>query len=238
MEFAHRADLTICTTESSATAYWQDSGVRSTSIVHRRNVQLDRCFGDVAVPVEYLGDDRPIIVYVGAAEHRLDVDLMVRGISVEFRQFLLRRSSVPSKAHCVNACMLPGAQLLGSRPHELLAGYLLHAYVGIVPFSFTQCSELIREVSPLKVLEYAACGLPVVGSQGCQYPSDLPTPFAICRSADKFLEAIKAFTVRPKPERPSVEQFSSYSWSARIAPLFEWVETRSNPPRQNVIEPN
>ena len=64
-------------------------------------------------------------------------------------------------------------QLLGSRPHELLAGYLRHAHVGIVPFSFTRHGELIREVSPLKVFEYSACGLPVVGTQGCQYPSDL-----------------------------------------------------------------
>ena len=150
-EFARRADLTICTTESSAT-HMASQGVRNTLIVPN-GIQLDRFFGDAAVPVEYLGDDRPIIVYVGAAEHRLDVDLMVRGIT-ELRQFRWViigpfGGALRERLHAA------GAQLLGSRPHELLAGYLRHAHVGIVPFSFTQCRELIREVSPLKVFEYA-----------------------------------------------------------------------------------
>ena len=122
-------------------------------------------------------------VYVGAAEHRVDIELMLRGVT-ELRH--LRWVVIgPFEGAAGERLRAAGALVLGSRPHEQLAGYLRHAHVGIVPFSFTRHGELIREVSPLKVVEYAACGLPVVGTQGCQYPTDLPTPLAVCRSAGR-----------------------------------------------------
>jgi glycosyltransferase involved in cell wall biosynthesis len=222
VEFARRADLTICTTESSA-AHMASHGVRNTLIVPN-GIQLDRFFGNPPVPVEYRGDDRPIVLYVGAAEHRLDIDLLVRGIT-ELQQF---RWVVigPFEGTPGERLRAAGAQLLGSRPHESLAGYLRHAHVGIVPFSFTRHGDLIREVSPLKVFEYSACGLPVVGTRGCHYPADLPTPLKICSTADEFLQAIRAFAERPKPERPHMSQLSAHSWSARLGPLFAWLEQR------------
>ncbi|MDZ7896325.1 MAG: hypothetical protein U5M50_16050 [Sphingobium sp.] len=34
-----------------------------------------------------------------------------------------------------------GALMLGPRPHEQLVGYLQHAHVGIVPFSFIEAQQ-------------------------------------------------------------------------------------------------
>jgi len=222
LEFARRADLTICTTDSSA-AHMQCHGVHDTLVVPN-GIQLDRFFGDPPVPAEYLGDDRPIVLYVGTAEHRLDLDLLVRGIT-ELAQ--LRWVFIgPFEGASGERLRAAGAQLLGSRPHEALAGYLRHAHVGIVPFSFTRHGELMREVSPLKVFEYSACGLPVAGTQGCQYPADLPTPLKVCSSAESFLQAVQAFAECPKPERPQLSQLRAYSWSARLGPLFAWLAQR------------
>ena len=222
LDFARRVDLTICTTQSSA-AHMASQGVQQTLIVPN-GIQLDRFLVDAPVPPEYLGDDRPIVLYVGAAEHRLDLDLMVRGMT-ELPQ--LRWVVIgPFEGAARERLRAAGAHLLGSRTHASLAGYLQHARVGIVPFSLTRCGELIREVSPLKVLEYAASGLPVVGTQGCQYPTDLPTPLRICGTADAFLQAVKAFAQGPRPERPRMSQFASHSWSARLGPLFAWLEQR------------
>ncbi len=234
VEFARRADLTICTTESSA-LHMTSQGVRHTLIVPN-GIRLDRFLGDAPVPVEYLGDDRPIVVYVGAAEHRLDIDLMVRGITelAQFRWVIIG----PFEGASLERLRAAGAHLLGNRPHESLAGYLRHARVGIVPFSFTRHGELIRGVSPLKVFEYSACGLPVVGTQGCQYPPDLPTPLKICSTADAFLQAVKAFAEGPRPERPRELQFASHSWSARLGPLFAWLEQRglaAQPPMASCV---
>lgn len=228
VEFARRADLTICTTESSA-AYMASRGVSPTMIVPN-GIQVDRFFGDdPPTPAEYLGDARPIAVYVGAAEHRLDLELMLRGI----RELPRLRWVVigPFVGDAAQRLRAAGALLLGSRPHDALAGYLRHAHVGIVPFSFTRHADLIREVSPLKVFEYSACGLPVVGTSGCQYPARLPTPLRVCSTPDAFLRAVRSCAEEPRPPRPGRWQFAELSWSARLAPLFAWLEQRGLGPR-------
>jgi glycosyltransferase involved in cell wall biosynthesis len=220
VEFARRADLTLCTTRSSG-EHMARLGVQRTQIVHN-GIRLERFFGDAPTPDEYRGDARPIVVYVGAAEHRVDIELMLRGVT-ELRH--LRWVVIgPFAGVAGERLRAAGALVLGSRPHEQLAGYLQHAHVGIVPFSLSRHAELIREVSPLKVVEYAACGLPVVGTLGCQYPTGLPTPLAVCRTPDEFLDAVRMFAAGPRPVRPGIEQFASWSWEAQLAPLFEWLE--------------
>lgn len=227
VEFARRADLTICTTESSL-SYLSGQGVGRTLLVHN-GVALDRFLVDAPVPVEYLGDNRPIVLYVGAAEHWVDLDLMVRGITelAQLRWVVIG----PFEGAAGERLRAAGAQLLGSRRHESLAGYLRYAHVGIVPFTSARHGDLIREVSPLKVLEYSASGLPVVGTQGCQYPAGLPTPLAVCATAGEFLHAVKDFAESPRPERPQASRFAAYSWSARLAPFFAWLEQRGLAPR-------
>lgn len=221
-EFARRADLTLCTTESSL-AQMKDQGVRQALLVPN-GIQLDRFFVDTSVPLEYGEDHRPIVIYVGSTEQWLDVDLLVRGVT-ELRQL---RWVVIGPLECAlrQRLQAAGARVLGSRPHQEIAAYLQHAHVGIVPFSLTRNGELLREVSPLKVLEYSACGLPVVGTQGCQYPDGLPTPLAVCSTGDEFLQAVRSFADRARPERPRIEQFRTYSWPARLEPLFAWLEGR------------
>lgn len=223
VDFARRSDLTICTTESSL-EYMRMQGAREALLV-RNGIELDRFVDAAPLPQEYRGDDRPIVVYVGSAEHRLDIDLLMRGIKklTHLRWVIIG----PFEGAVRERLQAAGGCVLGSRPHHRLSSYLQHAHVGIVPFSFTRSGDLIREVSPLKVLEYSASGLPVVGTQGCQYPTGLPTPLAVCDSGEAFLQAVASFAARPNPERPSIEQFRSYSWTARLEPLFDWLDRRA-----------
>jgi glycosyltransferase involved in cell wall biosynthesis len=220
--FARRADLTLCPTASGA-RYLQEQGVRET-LVMPNAVRLDRFFGDAPVPVEYAGQTRPIVVYVGAADHRLDVDLVARAVAEtpDCRWVLIGPLRSPSADRLRRA----GADVLGPRPHDRLAAYLQHAQVGVVPFSVTEHAALLGETSPLKVLEYAASGLPVVGTRGCQYPQDLLTPVVVCDGAEAFIAAVRSFASRPKPPRPRAEAFAPHAWQARLAPLFGWLANR------------
>jgi glycosyltransferase involved in cell wall biosynthesis len=221
--FARRADLTLCPTATGA-GYLQEQGARET-LMTPNAVRLDRFFNDVPVPVEYAGQTRPIVVYVGAADHRLDVDLVVRAIAeTPSCHWVLIGPLRPGTAERLRRA---GADVLGPRSHDRLAAYLQHAHVGVVPFSVTEHAALLAETSPLKVLEYAASGLPVVGTSGCQYPQGLPTPVAVCDQADTFIAAIRSFASRPKPPRPHAEAFAAHAWQARLAPLFGWLAERN-----------
>jgi len=220
--FARRADLTLCPTATGA-RYLQEQGARET-LVMPNAVRLDRFFGDAPVPEEYTAQTRPIVVYVGAADHRLDVDLVARAVAQtqDCRWVLIG----PLRPQSAERLRRAGAEVLGPRPHDRLAAYLQHAQVGVVPFSVTEHTALLAETSPLKVLEYAASGLPVVGTSGCQYPQGLPTPVAVCDSADTFIAAIRRFASRPKPPRPRAEAFAAHAWQSRLEPLFGWLAAR------------
>ncbi len=227
LAFARRCDLMICTTPS-ATAHFKEQGIAHTLTVPN-GLQLDRFFGDAPLPDEYRGEQRPIVVYVGAAEQWLDMDLIVRGVT-ELRDCCWTIIG-PFDGDTARRLSQAGARVLGQRPHDSLAGYLRHAHVGIVPFSLTRYPDLIAGISPLKVFEYAACGLPVVATQGCQYPRNLPTPLTVCDTAHGFLAAVGAAARQPKPPRPAPARFAAYGWSARLGPLFQWLEQQDEPTR-------
>jgi len=222
ISFAQRADLTLCPTPTGA-RHLQEQGARETMVMPNA-IRLDRFFSDAPIPVEYAEQTRPIVVYVGAADHRLDVDLVARAVAeTQDCHWVLIG---PLRARSAERLRRAGADVLGPRPHDRLPAYLQHARVGVVPFSVTKYGPLLSETSPLKVLEYAASGLPVVGTSGCQYPAGLPTPVAVCNSADAFIAAVRSCALRPKPPRPRVEAFAAHAWQSRLAPLFGWLADR------------
>jgi glycosyltransferase involved in cell wall biosynthesis len=222
ISFARRADLTLCPTATGA-RYLQEQGARETMVMPNA-IRLDRFFSDAPMPVEYAGQRRPIVVYVGAADHRLDVDLLARAVAeTQDCHWVLIG---PLQGRSAERLRRAGADVLGPRPHDRLAAYLQHAQVGVVPFSVTEHAALLGETSPLKVLEYAASGLPVVGTRGCQYPQDLPTPLVVCDGAEAFIAAVRSIALQPKPPRPRAEAFAAHAWQARLAPLFAWLADR------------
>ena len=116
--------------------------------------------------------------------------------------------------------------LLGLKPQIDLAAYLSHTEVALIPFAVT---ETTHAVSPLKVFEYLAMGVPVaappleplIGLDGVFLDEDLVAAVEAARHGD-----------RPDPE-PVV---AAHSWTARVDTLFEllgWdaVESATEPVR-------
>lgn len=218
--FARRADLVVCPTPEGA-ATLARAGVLAPMVLPN-GVRLERFMQPAAPPPEYQGDDRPVVVYVGETGPRVDLELLAAGArALPGCRWMAIGPVAPAAAQALAAA---GVTVLGPRPHDRLAGYLQHARVGVVPFSLTQHAALIREVNPLKVLEYAACGLPVVGTAGCRYPEGLPTPLAVCTSAAQFIDAVRHHAAQPRPPRPSAAQLAPFGWAARLQPLFAWLE--------------
>lgn len=221
-DFARRADLTIVTNRDSA-AEMTEMGVVEPMLV-RNGLALERFFTQHPTLPEYAQESRPIIVYAGAADQRLDDDLLVAAVRARPQYCWVFIG--PFGGVLATRLLDAGARLLGPIPHEELAAHLQHARIGLVPFSRTRCQNLIREVSPLKVFEYAACGLPIVGTRGCIYPEDLPTPLSICDSYTDFLGAIDHHIHQPAPAHVSAESFRNHGWDQRLAPLLQWLDTR------------
>lgn len=110
-----------------------------------------------------------------------------------------RHPQMPSNVH-----------FLGLKPQHMLPAYLAHTDVGIIPFKL---SGTTHAVSPLKVFEYLAMGVPVastpldpvVGLDGVYTDADLSA-------------AITAALEAPGPDASAAAE--RHGWGARIATLF------------------
>ncbi|HSJ72593.1 MAG TPA: glycosyltransferase [Acidimicrobiia bacterium] len=99
---------------------------------------------------------------------------------------------------------------LGLKAQGDLAAYLRHFDVGLVPFTIT---DVTHAVSPLKVYEYLACGVPVAapplraleGVVGVSTDSDLTV-------------AVREALQRPRPDANGA--LAAHSWGARLAVMM------------------
>ena len=102
---------------------------------------------------------------------------------------------------------------LGLKPQGALAPYLRSFDVGLVPFTLT---DVTHAVSPLKVYEYLACGVPVAapplraleGVDGVHVDVDL-------------VAAVRSAMAGDRPD--GVRALADHSWGARLAPMLATV---------------
>lgn len=109
--------------------------------------------------------------------------------------------------------------LLGLKPQGDLAAYLARCDVGLVPFVV---NDVTHAVSPLKVYEYLACGLPVaapplrplIGLRGVYVDDDL-------------VAAVQAALEAPKPI--PADEIAEHSWGSRLATMLGAVDVDLGP---------
>lgn len=217
-----RVETHFPTALASAQVVIASSGVLADSVRARRpDVVLVENGVDVALfgrawerPAD-LPAGRPIVGYHGAIDRWFDVDLLA---AVADRcpgfSFVLVGPVAPSMREPIDRLAdRPNVVVLGERPGADIAAYVAAFSVGAVWF---RVDEVTRAVSPLKVFECLAAGVPVVSTP---LPAVLGlygvTPAA---SPDDFVAAIEAAS---GVERSALRSAAATAaWQVRIDPLL------------------
>jgi glycosyltransferase involved in cell wall biosynthesis len=104
--------------------------------------------------------------------------------------------------------------LLGLKPQAALRDYLPHFDIGLLPFVV---SATTHAVSPLKVFEYLAVGVPVAAA-----PLRSLTGIEGVAVADRLVDAVERAREIPRPDRAAA--LRSHSWENRVGMLLAALE--------------
>jgi len=109
----------------------------------------------------------------------------------------------------------PNMFFLGLKAHRDLPAYLAHADVALIPFVVTR---LTQAVSPLKVFEYLAMGVPVVATRLVEL-TNLPHVH-LADDAEGFVAAVGRAAEEPV-DRAAIAAFTrANTWEARVDTLL------------------
>jgi glycosyltransferase involved in cell wall biosynthesis len=172
-----------------------------------------------SVPSDMAGIDGPVVGYHGMVSRWFDFDLLETVANLQpSTSFVIVGPVAPESTKPADRLgALPNVHFLGPRPSDDMPSYVGAFDVGIVPFVV---DEMTRAVSPLKMYEYLAAGVPVVA-----------TPLPVCvdhplvetsADPDEFSRMItEALGTRddPNAREQRVEAAREADWSARITPL-------------------
>jgi hypothetical protein len=150
----------------------------------RNGVEFNHFRGQFERPADLVGIEGPIAIYVGAIDSWFASDWLesLAGKRPDIHIVLIGRPSIDlSKLQAI-----PNIHVLGPRPYSGIPAYLAHADCGIIPFRRT---PLVESVSPLKLFEFFASGLPVVSTRWNEL-ENLSSPSLLADSADEFANMV------------------------------------------------
>jgi glycosyltransferase involved in cell wall biosynthesis len=173
---------------------------------------------DRSLPPEYRSMEGPVVVYVGAIDDWFDTDLLAflarSHLAANFVLIGVPRISLKS------FYKLKNVHLLGARSYCELPRYLWNATVGIIPF---KRDPLVEAISPLKLYEYMACGLPVVATRWTELEA-IGSPAFLADSYHEFDELLSyalAIGRRTEVVVASMKFAEENSWNNRAVSLLD-----------------
>ena len=168
-------------------------------------------------PEEYNDLPGPVAVYVGAIAPWFDVRLLAEVARRCAHVTFVIIGPVDTNVSAIEG--LANVRLLGRRPYEQIAGYLKHAQVGIIPF---ERSDLVDRVSPIKLFDYLACGLPVVSTRWAELEAMKP-PAALCDGPDQFTQAVLQAIDQPEGDEKKLAYVRAADWGLRLDSMLNAV---------------
>ncbi len=158
----------------------------------------------------------PRAVYVGALLDWFDVKLLRQtALALPKVSFILIG---PPRISMEGLAELPNVHVLGPKPYESIPRYLSFCQVGLIPFKRTQ---LIQSVSPIKLYEYMACGLPVV-STAWEELRQLKSPAYLAKDAADFIRGVRK-ALGAKRNEKLVKFARENGWDKKVDKILELV---------------
>ena len=177
--------------------------------------------GNHTQPPEFKDISNPIAIYIGAMQAWFDFQLInLAADKLPDVAFVLIGPSHYAKGRLRK---LPNIHILGRRNYEDIPRYLYNADVGIIPFNVIDHPVLVNSVSPLKLFEYLACGLPVV-STAWEELNNLKAPITLADTPDQFIMGIENALLEGKDPTPNKLYASQQDWSYRLRMLLEYIQ--------------
>jgi glycosyltransferase involved in cell wall biosynthesis len=186
-----------------------ENGVEPTEYAHAKATGIE--------PEDLAAIPGPRIGYSGLIGKRLDIELI--RAAAEHRpdcSFVLMGKVDPRECEDALAALeaLPNVFLLGEKPGSEVASYVVGFDVGLLPYAINLET---RHISPIKMYEYWAAGVPVVSTA---IPAAERHDFAVdvANSRQEFLSLIDGQLDRagsPEADR-LVELANQNSWQSRV----------------------
>jgi len=133
-----------------------ENGVEPTEYAEARQSGLE--------PTDLAAIPRPRVGYSGLIGKRLDLEL-IRGIAERRRDCSVVLMGKIDPRECEEALeslkALPNVYLLGEKPGKEVASYIVGFDIGLLPYAINLET---RHISPIKMYEYWAAGIPVVST--------------------------------------------------------------------------
>jgi glycosyltransferase involved in cell wall biosynthesis len=187
----------------------------------RNGVDIAHFRGEFPRPQEYRDIAGPIAIYVGAIEEWFATDWVesLAKSRPDITVVLIGREGADlSKLRTIG-----NVRILGTRPYGDIPAYLAHADVGIIPFRRTR---LVESVSPLKLFEFFASGLPVVSTRWNELES-LASPAYLANDAEEFV-AMSGDCIDKKLKLQMRNEYIRYamenSWDARFRSAIDGIQ--------------
>ena len=174
---------------------------------------------DRTLPEEYKGMKGKRVVYVGAIDYWFDVELLyflAKNLrSVNF--FLIGNPRV----NLNQLKKLSNIYILGRRPYQKMPNYLWNADVGIIPF---KREPVVETVSPIKLYEYMACGLPVVSTEWEELKI-IKSPALLAKNKNEFLLFLTEVLKQSQDKTKFLKFTQENSWRKRAADILRLVNS-------------
>jgi teichuronic acid biosynthesis glycosyltransferase TuaH len=197
----------ICVSAELATRVAADTP----SVVLPNGIDESRWSRRLPPPAAVAGMRPPIVTYVGAIDHRLDVDLVAKAARADEVGSIALIGPVWNGDLADRLRSIPKVALCGPMSQAEIVGALMYSDACLIPHVV---NPLTRAMSPLKLYEYLAAGKPVA-------TTDLPPVRGISNrvviaSGDGFPEAVLAALRMPSQDEEERLRFvHSNSWAAR-----------------------